>query len=144
MSLWISRTACAAPATPVTVPTPAPAPADQGEEVYAPKTADKPEKDSNLDSESEEEDQTLQKEDPNKKLKEFNKKENSVQGTGVGGASVSDSGNKEEVQAEKEIDVEANKLVDVDDKTVETKKYSGLLWFIGVFFALLVVIFSFT
>lgn len=45
---------------------------------------------------------------------------------------------------DKDIKVDANKLVEADDKVVEQKKYSGIVWFIGVFVVLLIVVFAFT
>ena len=55
-----------------------------------------------------------------------------------------DEGAHDEKTAEKEIKIVENKLVDVDEKNVEEKKYTGILWFLGVFISLLIVIFAFT
>ena len=48
------------------------------------------------------------------------------------------------VEEEKDVKINANKLVDLDEKVVAPKKYNGIIWFVGVFVVLLVVVFAFT
>ncbi len=56
----------------------------------------------------------------------------------------SSNSNSNQVEDEKENKIEANKLVETDDKVVETRKYNGIIWFIVIFIVLLIVVFAFT
>lgn len=51
---------------------------------------------------------------------------------------------QDKIDKENEIKIEANKLVDVNEKKVEAKKYNGMIWFFAIFVLLLIVIFAFT
>ena len=52
--------------------------------------------------------------------------------------------NSDKIKNDQDANIEANKLTDADEKVVEAKKYNGIIWFIGVFVVLLIVVFAFT